>query len=77
MKKRRVTKEPYEGYTLPKSAEKGEPFVDFHAVLDDMKIINRLKDRKRIIKKIKKREEYLSQPIIDGFGNFRVEWGEF
>jgi len=30
-----------------------------------------------IIKKIKKREEYLSQPIIDGFGNFRVEWGEF
>jgi hypothetical protein len=25
MKKRRVTKEPYEGYTLPKSAEKGEP----------------------------------------------------
>ena len=26
-----------------------------------------------IIKKIKKREEFLSQPIIDGIGGFRVE----
>ena len=26
-----------------------------------------------IIKKIKKREEFLSQPIMDGYGNFRVE----
>ena len=26
-----------------------------------------------IIKKIKKREEFLSQPIIDGIGNFRVK----
>ena len=26
-----------------------------------------------IIKKIKKREEFLSQPIIDGIGNFQVE----
>ena len=26
-----------------------------------------------IIKKIKKREEFLSQPIIDGIGSFRVE----
>ena len=29
-----------------------------------------------IIKKIKKREEFLSQPIIDKIGNFRVEWGK-
>ena len=29
-----------------------------------------------IIKKIKKREEFLSQPIIDGYGNFRVEMRE-
>ena len=29
-----------------------------------------------IIKKIKKREEFLSQPIIEGIGNFRVEWRE-
>ena len=26
-----------------------------------------------IIKKIKKRDEFLSQPIIDGIGNFRVK----
>ena len=57
MKKKRATKEPYEGYRLPDSAEKGVPFVDFHAVLDDMKIINRLKDRKRIIKKIRRQKE--------------------
>ena len=30
-----------------------------------------------IIKKIKKREEFLSQPIIDGYGNFRVEMKKF
>ena len=30
-----------------------------------------------IIKKIKKREEFLSQPIIDGYGNFRVEIKKF
>ena len=56
MKKRKATKEPYEGYTLPKSSEKGEPFVDFHSVLNDMKIINRLKHKKRIIKKIRKQK---------------------
>jgi len=27
-----------------------------------------------IIKKIKKREEFLSQPILDGIGNFRIEF---
>ena len=26
-----------------------------------------------IIKKIKKREEFISQPILDGIGGFRVE----
>tara|TARA_A200000113_G_C8713357_1_gene305898 strand:- start:169 stop:360 length:192 start_codon:yes stop_codon:yes gene_type:complete len=30
-----------------------------------------------IIKKIKKRKEVLSQPIIDGIRNFRVEMIEF
>jgi len=29
-----------------------------------------------VIKKIKKREEFLSQPIIDEFGNFRIEMKE-
>ncbi len=27
-----------------------------------------------IIKKIKKREEFLSQPIIDGYRNFRLQF---
>ena len=36
--KKRVTKEPYEGYTLPPSAEKGGEFVDFNRVLT--RIIN-------------------------------------
>ena len=27
-----------------------------------------------IIKKMKKRKEFLSQPIKDGLDNFRVEW---
>jgi len=30
----------------------------------------------KILKKMKKRDEYLSQPIIDGIGNFRVEMRE-
>mgnify|MGYP003314853442 FL=1 len=29
-----------------------------------------------IIKKIKKRDKFLSQPILDGLGNFRVEMEE-
>ena len=29
MKRKKATKEPYEGYTLPPSAEKGGSFVDF------------------------------------------------
>ena len=33
MKKKRVTKEPYEGYALPKSSDKGVAFIDFNAVL--------------------------------------------
>jgi hypothetical protein len=43
--KKRVTKEPYEGYTLPKSAEKGQAFIDFNQVLKEIipkrKIIKR------------------------------------
>ena len=54
MKKKRATKEPYEGYTLPESSEKGKPFVDFHAVLKDMEIINKMPNRKKLIKKIRR-----------------------
>jgi hypothetical protein len=31
--RRRVTKEPYEGYTLPAVSEKGGQFVDFNRVI--------------------------------------------
>ena len=30
MKKKRVTKEPYEGYNLPDSSNKGVAFVEFN-----------------------------------------------
>ena len=30
----------------------------------------------KILKKMKKRDEFLSQPIMDGIGNFRVEMRE-
>ena len=56
-KRLRYSREPNEGYILPRSAEKGVPFVDFHAVLEDMRIINSLKDRKRIIKKIRRQKQ--------------------
>ena len=38
IKRKRVSRgmPPNEGYTLPKSAEKGVPFIDFHAVLKDI-----------------------------------------
>ena len=45
--KKRVTKEPYEGYTLPPSSERGGEFVDFNKVLK--RIINPKKVK--IIKK--------------------------
>tara|TARA_R110000851_G_scaffold51667_1_gene122556 strand:+ start:64 stop:201 length:138 start_codon:yes stop_codon:yes gene_type:complete len=44
MNKKRVTKEPYEGYALPASSERGGQFVDFN------KIIAR-KPVKRVMKK--------------------------
>ena len=45
-KYRMVAKQPYEGYTLPKSSEKGQPFVDFNEVL---------KKEPRKVKTVKKR----------------------
>jgi len=51
IKKKRVSKEPYEGYTLPKSAEKGVPFIDFHAVLKDI-----IPKRVKIVKRKRKDE---------------------
>ena len=51
IKKKRASKEPYEGYTLPKSAEKGQSFIDFNEVLK--KIIPK---KIKIVKKRRKDE---------------------
>ena len=57
MKKKRTSKEPYEGYTLPKSSEKGNPFVDWNEVIRESLGMN-IKKVKKIIKKRKvKRKE--------------------
>ena len=50
--KKKVAKIPYEGYTLPRSSEKGVPFVDFNEVLRDIiprkvKIRRKKKDERR------------------------------
>jgi len=42
--KKRASKIPYEGYTLPPSAEKGGAFIDFNEVL-----------KKRPVKRIRRR----------------------
>lgn len=49
--KKRVTKEPYEGYSLPPSSEKGGQFVDFK------KIIERKAVKKIRVKKEKKNDQ--------------------
>ena len=43
----RVTKEPYEGYTLPAVSEKGGQFVDFNEVLrmKPVKTVKRFRKR--------------------------------
>ena len=33
-----TAKQPYEGYKLPKSSEKGQPFVDFNKILNNKKV---------------------------------------
>ena len=48
MRKKRATKEPYTGYSLPASAERGVAFIDFNTVLK--KIIPR---KVKIVKKRK------------------------
>ena len=47
MSKKQVVKIPYEGYTLPKSAEKGGKFIDFNKILKPIKKI-KIKRRKKI-----------------------------
>tara|TARA_R110002020_G_C15792274_1_gene730315 strand:+ start:401 stop:559 length:159 start_codon:yes stop_codon:yes gene_type:complete len=51
IKKKRVTKEPYEGYSLPKSSDKGVSFIDFN------KVLKRIIPKKvKIVKKRRKDE---------------------
>ena len=54
MRRKRALKDiaPNEGYALPKSAEKGVPFVDFNAVLKDI-----IPKRVKIVKKRRRDEE--------------------
>ena len=51
MNKKRATKEPYTGYSLPASAEKGVAFIDFNKVVTS--IYPNLE--KQPIKRVKKR----------------------
>ena len=58
MNRKRASKEPYEGYTLPRSAEKGGQFVDFNMVLK--KIVNPKK-----VKVVKKKRVTILEKIDD------------
>tara|TARA_R100001244_G_scaffold131815_2_gene105872 strand:- start:352 stop:495 length:144 start_codon:yes stop_codon:yes gene_type:complete len=46
LRRRRASKEPYEGYTLPAVAEKGGQFVDFNRVIA-RKPIKKIRIKKR------------------------------
>ena len=45
--KKRASKEPYEGYTLPPSAEKGGQFIDFNEPYKSKIPFKRIIKRKR------------------------------
>lgn len=53
MRKKRAVKEPYTGYNLPASAEKGVAFIDFNKVV--LSIYPDLS--KQPVRKVKKRKE--------------------
>ena len=49
--KKMAAKQPYEGYTLPRSSEKGQPFVDFNKVIEE-KLAHDIDPRKvKIVRK--------------------------
>ena len=50
--KRKSAKIPYEMYTLPKSSERGQPFVDFNEVLKSI-----LPKKIKTVKKRRKKNE--------------------
>ena len=45
--KKRVTKEPYEGYRLPDSSEKGVNFIDFNEPYKSKVPVKRIIKRKK------------------------------
>jgi hypothetical protein len=47
-KKHGHAKEPYDGYTLPKSSERGQPFIDFNKVRYSMRVKSIKKRREEI-----------------------------
>ena len=54
MKRKRATKEPYEGYTLPPSAEKGGSFIDFKQAYKEAP--TKVPVRKAVIKRKRKND---------------------
>jgi hypothetical protein len=44
--KQRATKIPYEGYTLPKSSEKGGQFIDFNEAYRSKVPVKRVRKRR-------------------------------
>jgi len=58
--KKRASKEPYEGYELPRSSEKGQPFVDFNKVLRNRPVKRIIKRRKINDQKRSERSHRLS-----------------
>ena len=48
-KKKSLAKIPYEGYTLPKSSQKGESFIDFNKVIKRKVVKIKRKKRKMTI----------------------------
>ena len=63
---------------INKLHQKGWGFIKIHAhiIKNGFKIGKSRTTVDSIIKKMRKREEFYSQPILDGIGNFRVELRE-
>jgi len=49
--RKKVARQPYEGYTLPKSSERGGKFIDWNDVLRESVGVS----KKKLIKIVKKR----------------------
>ena len=63
---------------IMKLHNKGWGYTKIHTYLrqNDFKVGKSRTTVHSIIKKMEKRDEFYHQPIMDGYGNFRVEWRE-